>query len=214
MAVASNPELHPNREAVLVVILAFSFGECGLLDRRPHDRFGALVECAVHDEFHKLVGDHRFGVVIHRQIGIGPVAGHTQTLEFLALDVDPAFSEFATFLAQLDHGHIVFVFALLAVLLFDFPFDGQAVAVPAGNIAAVMAHHLLRAHDHVLKDFVQPMADVQMAVGVWRAVVKDEGRALARGFAQAVVDADPLPAREPVRFTVWQSSAHGKISFG
>jgi hypothetical protein len=83
------------------------------------------------------------GVEIHRQVGIGPVAGDAEALELLALDVDPAFGELAAFLAELDDVDLVLVQALGAVLLLDLPLDGQAVAVPAGDVARCLAHHLL-----------------------------------------------------------------------
>ena len=52
-----------------------------------------------------------------------------------------------------------------------------------------------------------------MAVGIGRAVVQGEGRA-ARLFAQAVIDADLLPAGQPVGFALRQARAHREIGFG
>ena len=113
-------------------------------------------------------------MVVHRQIGVVPVARDAKALEFGALHINPAFGKAAAFLAEIDDVHIVFVQALGAVLLFDLPFNRQAVAIPTGHIARIFAHHLLAAHHHVFQNFVQRMADVQMAVRIGRAIVQRE----------------------------------------
>ena len=199
--------------AGVVVILHLGLGQRGFLHRRPHHGFRALIQTAVHQQLHELLGNHRLGVVIHRQIGLFPFAGHAQPLEFLALDVDPAFGKTAAFLTEGDGVHVVLVQALRPVLFLDLPFDRQAVAIPARHIAAVLAHHLLRTDDEILEDLVERMADVQMPVGIGRAVMQDKRR--SAGFLpQAVIDADLFPAGKPVGLAAWQVGAHGKIGLG
>jgi hypothetical protein len=105
-----------------------------------------------------------------------PITENTQPLELGALHADPVFGELAAFVAEGDDGHLILVLAGGAVLFLDFPFDGQAVAVPAGHVVGVLAQHLLRAVDDVLEDLVERVADVQVAVGVGRAVVQHEAR--------------------------------------
>ena len=55
--------------------------------------------------------------------------------------------------------------------------DRQAVAVPAGHVGRVEARHRLGLDHDVLQDLVDRVADVDVAVGVGRAVVQDELRA-------------------------------------
>ena len=151
-------------------------------------------------------------MVVHRQVGPVPGAGDAQALELGPLDVDPAFGKAAAFLAEGDLVHRVLVQTLGAVLLLDLPFDRQAVAIPAGHIAGVMAHHLLAAHHHVLEHLVQRMADVQVAVGIGGAVVQGERR--AAGFLpQQVIDAEVFPALEPARLARGQARPHREIGF-
>jgi hypothetical protein len=70
-----------------------------------------------------------------------------------------------------------------AVQLLDGVLDRQAVAVPARCVERVEAFQLAALDDHVLEDLVDRVADVDLAVGVRRAVVQDElGR--AAGVAQ------------------------------
>ena len=86
--------------------------------------------------------------------------------------------------AELLDRHLVLVELLLAILLLDLPLDRQAVAVPAGHVGRVLAEQGLGADDHVLERVVERMADVDVAVGVGRAVVEDEllaARARLRG---------------------------------
>ncbi len=215
----SETERHPDRVRLVIVIFNLGLGQRGLFDRRPHHGFRPLIQRAVHQELHEFLGDDRFGVEVHGQIRIGPVACHTQTLEFLALDVDPALGELAAFLAEIDDWHVVLVLALLAVLFFNLPFDRKAVTVPAGHVARIKPHHLMAAHNHVLDRLVQRVTDVQMPVGIGRSVMQRKRRAgviiFARPgeglFAQAVIDADLFPTGQPFGFPLGQARAHGEI---
>jgi hypothetical protein len=66
---------------------------------------------------------------------------------------------------------------VLAVGLLDLVLDRQAVAVPARHIGRVETGQRLGADDDVLEDLVHRVADVDVAVGVGRAVVQHEARA-------------------------------------
>ena len=206
-------EGHPDLVAGVVVVFHLGLGQRGFFHGRPHHGLGALIERAVHDEFHEFLRDDRLGVIVHRQIGVIPGAGDAQTFEFRALDVDPAFGELAAFLAEGDGVHVILVQPLGAVLFLDLPFDRQAVAIPARHIARIAPHHLLAAHHHVLQDLVQGVTDMQMPVRIGRAVMQDEGFA-PLFFAQTVVDADLFPTLQPGRFAQRQARAHRKIGFG
>ena len=75
VAFSGNIELHPDREAFLVVVFNLGLGQRGFLHRRPHHRLRALIESTVHQELHKFLSDHALGVEIHGQVRIVPVAG-------------------------------------------------------------------------------------------------------------------------------------------
>jgi hypothetical protein len=122
----------------------------------------------------------------------------------------------AAFAAESDHrvgmGEVGFRLALRPIiLLLDLPFDRQAVAVPAGNVVRILVEHLLRAGDEILEDLVQRVADVDVAVGVGRAVMQDE-LALARARrAKLPVEIVLLPAGEDFRLLLRQAGAHRKV---
>ena len=88
------------------------------------------------------------------------------------------------------------------------------MTVPAGDVVRVLAHHALRAVDHVLEDLVQRVPDMEMAVGVRRTVMQDELLPPHRLFAQAVVEAKPFPALEQLRLALGQSGLHREVGLG
>ncbi len=195
----------------MVLVFDFRLGQRGLFDDAPHHRLRAAIEQPVFGEFHDLARDGRFRRIGHGEIGMIPVATDPQALELLALHIDPMLGEGAALAAELDRRHLVLVAALGAILLLDFPLDRQAVAVPARHVIGVMAKHLLRARDEILQDLVQRMADMDIAIGVGRAVVKHEFRPALRRLAQALVEAQLAPAREQLRLLFRQAGAHRKI---
>ena len=198
----------------MVVILDLGFGERGLLDHAPQHGLGALVEAAVHQELAELVRDHGLGLVGHGRIVIVPVALDAQPLELLALHLDPVIGEGAALAAELADRHRILVLVLGAVLLLDLPFDRQAMAVPARHVVAVLAQHLLGARDEVLQDLVERVADMEVAVGVGRAVMQDElGPAAALG-AQAMEQVHVGPALQELGLLLRETGAHGEVGLG
>ena len=75
-------------------------------------------------------------------------------------------------------------------------------AVAVGALAA------LRADDDVLQDLVERRADVDVAVGVGRAVMQHEFGLAAAGVAQALVQAALVPGLDPARLALGQVAAH------
>ena len=189
------------------MVLDLRLGQRRLFNGRPHHGFRALIKRAVHQELHEFLGDHPLGMEIHRQVRLGPVARHAKPLKLVALDVDPTRRKLTALGAELVDRHLVLVLALLAVLLLDLPLDGQAVTVPSGDVARIKAHHLVAAYDHILDRLVERVPDVQMPVRIGRSVVQREGRA-SLFFAQAVINSDPLPTRQPVGLALGQASTH------
>src|SRR4051812_20991121 len=105
----------------------------------------------------------------------------------------------AAFGAELLDRDLVLVELLLAVLLLDLPFDREAVAVPAGHERRVLAEQGLGAPHHVLERPIERVADVDVAIGVGRAVVENELLATRTGFADLAVNVLLDPAREDRR---------------
>jgi hypothetical protein len=133
-------------------------------------------------------GDDRgFALVAHGEVGIVPLAHHAEALELLALDRHPLLGKGAAFGAELGGGDLVLAQLLLAIGFLDLPFDRQAVAVPAGNVGRVIAAQGRRADHDVLQDLVHGVAHVEIAIGVRRAIVKDEAFGTGTGAAKLAV---------------------------
>ncbi len=217
--IVQHRKFHIDRRAFDRLIFDLRFGKRGAFHHRPHHRLGAAIEQPVHGEFHQLGGDRGFGVEAHGGVGMLPIAHHPEPLEFLALHVEPVLGERPALGAEGDHrlgvGQVGLRVALSAIiLLLHLPLDGKAVTVPARHVVGVLAHHLLRAHNHVLQDLVQTGADMNVAVGVRRPVMQHEGLAPPRLFAQLVVETETLPTLEKLRLALGQAGLHGKVGLG
>ncbi len=143
-----------------------------------------------------------------------PVAFDAQALKFLALHLDPVLREVAALFAEFVDLDLILVLSLGAVLLLDLPFDRQAVTIPARNVVRVVAKHLVRARNQIFQNFIECMADMDVAVRIRRAVVENEFLAALRGLAHQLVEIDLLPARENLRLLLGQAGAHRKIGLG
>ena len=103
-----------------------------------------------------------------------------------------------------------FSLALGAIGLLDLPFDRQAVAVPARHVVAVVPQHLLALHHEILEDLVQRMPDVDVAVGVGRAIVQHELGPPLGSLADLPVKVRLLPPLEQLRLKLRQACPHRK----
>ena len=133
-----------------------------------------------------------------------PIAQHAEADEVLFLAGNLFGGVAAAEFAEFGFGHVA------AVQFFHHHFDGQAVAVPAGNVGRVETGQRFAAQDDVFEDFVDGMTDVDVAVGIGRAVVQDEFRAAFADLAQFLIAFLLIPAFEPLRLAFGKVAAHGE----
>ena len=92
--------------------------------------------------------------------------------------------------------------------------DGEAVAVPAGDVGAVVSCHELAPDDEVLECFVHEVTEVDGAVGVGGTVVEDECFASFTGGLHRVVEAllvsQRVPSLEGCRLVLHEVGLHGE----
>ena len=194
-----------------ILVFNFRLGQCGLFHRAPHHRLGAAIELATFGKAHQFAHDGRLGGEIHRQIGIVPVAVDAQPFELRTLHIDPVAGIGAAFGAEFARRHFVLVLLFLAIFFFDFPFDRQTVAIPARHIWRIKPAQRARAHDHILEDVVQRMADMHVAIGIRRAIVENELFAPGARIAQGAIKIIGFPARQNAWLFLRQASLHRKI---
>ena len=134
-----------------------------------------------------------------------PVAEDPEPLELLGHHADEALGVGAAGAAEVRDAHLALLRPELAI---DLELDRQPVAVVARDVGRVEARHRPRLHDEVLEDLVERGAEVDLAVGVRRAVVQDElGRALPLR-ANLPVQVHGLPAGERLRLGGRQVRLH------
>src|ERR1700733_4650572 len=102
-----------------------------------------------------------------------PITQHTEALEVRALQVDLLLRVGA---AGGTKSRDVQLVSRPPVLLLHLQLDGQAVAIPTGNVRRVETVERVRLDDDVLENLVDGMADVNGAVGIRRPIVEHEAR--------------------------------------
>ncbi len=142
-----------------------------------------------------------------------PVADDPEPLEFLALHVEPVRRIGTALFPERHHrggiAEIRLLLALGAVVLFlDLPLDRKPMAVPAGDVVGIKTQHLLALGHHVLEDLVQGMPDMDVAVGIGRAVMQHEFGAAGSLLPQFSVEVDLVPVFEQFRLALRQAGAH------
>ncbi len=201
-------EADVDRDVLAVLVLDLRLGQRRAAIEAPVHRLEAAVDVALLEQPAQRADLVRLVAEGHGEVGVVPVAQHAEPLEVLLLPLDLLGRVGAREPLRLRRGDV------LAVLLLDLHLDRHAVAVPARHVGRIETRQRAALHDHVLEDLVDRVADVDVAVGVGRAVVQDEARTPARGFADAPVEAARLPGGDPLGFALREVAAHGKRRVG
>ena len=196
---------HVDRRRGLVLVFDLGLGQRRAAVEAPVHRLGAAHQVPVGDDLGQRADLVGLEVEAQRLVRVVPVADHAQALEIGALQVDLLLGVLAALLAELLG---IELGTDLAPLLLDRDLDRQAVAVPARHVGRVVAVQVARLDDDVLEDLVDRMAQVDLAVGVRRAVVQHEQRPPLGVLAKLRVDALLFPARQDARLALGQVAAH------
>ena len=196
------------------MVLDFGIGQGGALDGTPHHRLGAAVDLMGGDELVELGDDRRFGRIVHGGVAVGPVAQHAQAPELLGLGFDPPRGVLAAARAKFGLGDLVLAPPVGPKLLFDLPFDGQAVAVPAWHIVDVVAQSEARADDEILQQLVERVADMDRPVGVGRPIMQNVQRRARRLPGGSRFGIQITPSLQNTRLQLGQAATHGKRRLG
>ena len=186
------------------MVFDFKLGQRGAAIKTPIHGFQATVDKASFDHAFEGADFTRLVDGVHGAVGTLPIAQDAQSFEVFALLIDLLGGEGAAF------GLHVVAAEFATMQLFDGVFDGQAMTVPPWNVLRVKTCQLTAFDDHVFEHFVERMPDVQLAVGVRRAVVQDKQRRTLTSKAQFFVQAVIAPAFGPCAFALGQIAAHRK----
>ena len=197
-------KLHIDRRRGLFFILDLGFREGGLGAVAPENGALGTIDETFFQELSK--GAHDVGLISwrEREVGVLPVAEDAEALEGLALDVDELAGVGFRARADFRRGEVL-------GFLDDFELDGQAMAIPAGNVGRVEAGHGLGLHNEVLQHFVQRGAHVDVAIGKGRAVMQDELRASGGLLHDALIKATRFPFGQALGLASNEIRLHGEI---
>ena len=206
-ALGGQRKLDVDRRRPVRLVLHLGLGQRGPAPDAPVHRFLAAVDQILLDEAAEGAHDGRLVGVPHRQVRRAPVAEDAEPPEAGALHFDVALGVPPALAAHLADAHLALARAEFAV---HAQFDGQAVAVPARHVRRVVAGHRARPDDEVLQNLVERGADVDVAVGVGRAVVQHVALRPAPPLADPAVQVHLLPAGDRVGLGGGQAGLHPK----
>src|ERR1700685_2269617 len=126
-----NGKLHPDRWAGMVLAVDVGYSESRAVVNAPVHRLESPIDVAFFEECEECTSDAGFITRIHREVGLFPLAEHSQPLEFTTVRVDVAGSKITAHAPKLRRRHFA---GLAAQFLFDFRLDRQAVAIPSRNV--------------------------------------------------------------------------------
>ncbi len=198
-------------DGLLVGVFHLGLRESGTAVDAPVHRLVAFLDMAVGQDHPQGADDVGLEVEVHGQVGVLPVAKDPQALEVAALAIHLARGIVAAGAPELGGADLG---AGLAFLLFHLELDGQAMAVPARHVGGVQAVQGAGLDDDVLQHLVDGVTDMDVAVGVGRAVVEDELLGPRPGGANLAVEVHGLPVGEQLRFPLGEVCLHGKTGVG
>src|SRR5215469_6479751 len=131
-------------------------------------------------------------------------------LKLLALQIEIFLRVLAACATHLRRSHLQF---LAAKFFVDFDLNWKAVAIPSRDVWGVEAGHRLRFHNKIFERLIQCVAEVDLAVGIRRAVVQQVLGSTFSRFSNSLINADFLPEFQPFWLVLWQIRLHGEASF-
>ncbi|MPM23054.1 hypothetical protein SDC9_69517 [bioreactor metagenome] len=204
-------KLNKNRGTFIFGIFDLGLCQGSLVLRAPVDGLQPFIDIALFRHNAKNADLFGFKIGTERQIRMEPVAHAPKAHEFLPLFVHEGERVFLALLPELGGGKL---FPLHLFILENGAFNGKTVSVPAGHIRSAPTGHVLIPHNDILQNFVECGTNMDVAVGIGRAVMKNEFRLSLIFFHEVSVNVGRLEGSEHFRLPAGQSRAHGKIGLG
>lgn len=194
-------------DILAIFVFEFSFGEGGLVGDGPVDGFEGAVDEPFLDEIGKDFEDSAFVGGVHRDVGVVVIAECSEALHLLGLDFDEFFCVGFAASTDLKGDHLT---GLVTEFLDDFVFDREAVTIPARDEVNLESGHAAGADDEIFEDFVEEVSEMDRAVGVGRAVVKDKRSVGGVLVADAREELEFIPSFLDLWLVLDEVCAHGK----
>ena len=209
--VVCHTEFYINGRAGIGLVFDLCLSECCFILRAPINRLKTLINVALAVHFAKHAHLARFKLGRHGKVGMIPITRDAKTLELLHLNVYKILGKIIASTAELRNRHAL---AVKLVLLDDRTFNGHAMVIPTGNVGHSVTHHAMRFVDKILKNLIQSMPHVNVAIREGGTVVKHEGGLACTHLLHLVVKLDLLPIVEHLRLALGQLRTHCKRGAG
>ncbi len=174
----------------------------------PVDRLLVLVDVPGCQQLAENLDYARLIFRRHCFIGIIIIAENAQALELLHLYFNESLGVLPALPPYLNTWHLL---GLVAKLTRNVKLNGQAVAVPSGDIGRPVAHHGVVLDNNVFEDLVQGVPQVQVAVGVGRAVMENVSLCPLSRLLDTAVYLFILPFFYNAGFLLREVCPHGEI---
>ncbi len=194
----------------MIVILNFGLCQCRLAVGAPINGLFGFVDVSLLHHISKQANLDRLVLWMHGDVRIIPISPHAQALELPALDVHLLQRVGCAALPELRYGQSL---PFLAQRPHYMQLNGQAVGIPTGHIGYMVPRQGAGPQDDVFQDFVQGRADVNVPIGVRRAIMQDKRRPVLRPaqFLQLSVIVLRVPLLQHGRFPLGQIPPHRKV---
>ena len=144
----------------------------------------------------------------HGKVGLHPVAEYAESLKFFPLN---AYIFTRIFPAEFPFTRCTDLFFFGAEVFIYLKLYGQAVAVPSGHIRGIKSLHRPVFDDHVLEDLVKGVTDMNIAVGIRRAVMENVSLIAPVLLLDTGVNVVLFPELEHLRLLLPEVGLHGKV---
>src|SRR3989304_4383233 len=114
-----------------------------------------------------------------------PVSRHTEPFELLTLYIHIFFCIFTAQLSYIMPAHPLFLGSKLFIYLV---FNRKPMAVPSGLVRESNPLHSLRPYNDIFEDLIQCVADVYVAISIWRSIVEDIFISAPAGFPHSLLN--------------------------
>ena len=88
------------------------------------------------------------------------------------------------------------------------------MTVPTRHIGGIKTHLRTRLQNHIFQDLVDRMADMDITIGIGRAIVEDKLGLVGPLLPHLAIEVDLLPFFQEIGFSIGKICLHREAGFG
>ena len=200
-------ELHEDRWRCFLQILYLSLGQRSLGACAPENRLLTAINKTLLNDASEGSDDCRLIGGFKCQIGMLPIAKDTKSAELGSLNINELPGILFRFLTHLKRSQS-------RRGLHHTELDRQTMAIPSRNERSLKSCHRLRFDDQILENLVQGSPHMDIPICKRWTIMKYILRRSIASLLDGLVKPLLLPFSQKLRFTLSQTSLHGKVGLG